>query len=185
MCRVESLRGKLLIASPGIVDPSFRRAVVLVAEHSEEGAMGLVLNRVSEVTVGESVPALEWIAAEEQPVHVGGPVAESSVIVLAEFDDPARAALLLEDDLGFIPAEAEDPGGLADATRRTRVFAGHAGWGPGQLDAEMAEESWIVGEPRRSDVFTDEPDELWAVVLRRMGREYALLSTMPLDPSLN
>jgi putative transcriptional regulator len=182
---VESLRGKLLIASPKIVDPNFRRTVVLLAEHGDEGAMGLVLNRVSEATVGDAVPALAWIAEEGSTVHVGGPVATSSVIVLAEFDDPAQAALLFDTDLGFIPAEADDHDALAAATRRTRVFAGHAGWGAGQLEAELEEESWIIGEARREDVFADDLDDLWAKVLRRMGREYALIATMPMDPSLN
>jgi putative transcriptional regulator len=182
---VESLRGKLLIASPKIADPNFRRTVVLMAEHSEEGAMGLVLNRVSDATVGEAVPALAWIADEDSPVHVGGPVASTSVVVLAEFEDPSRAALLLDDDLGFIPAEAEDQDALAAATRRTRVFAGHSGWGPGQLEAELEEESWIIGEARREDVFAGDLDDLWAAVLRRMGREYALIATMPMDPSMN
>jgi putative transcriptional regulator len=182
---VESLRGKLLIASPRIVDPNFRRTVVLMAEHGEEGAMGLVLNRASEATVGEVVPDLAWIADEDSAVHVGGPVASTSVIVLAEFDDPSSAALLLDGDLGFIPAEAEDPDALAAATRRTRVFADHAGWGAAQLESEIEEESWIIGEPRRDDVFTADPDELWGTVLRRMGREYALIATMPMDPSMN
>lgn len=185
MDAVESLRGKLLIASPRIVDLNFRRTVVLMAEHGEEGAMGLVLNRASEATVGEAVPDLGWIAEVEGLVHVGGPVASTSVIVLAEFADPSRAALLLDGELGFIPADADDREGLAAATRRTRVFAGHSGWGPGQLEAELDEESWIVGEARREDVFTDDIEDLWASVLRRMGREYALLATMPLDPSLN
>ena len=82
-------------------------------------------------------------------------------------------------------AEVEDTDSLADALRRRRVFAGHAGWGPGQLEAEMEEESWIVEPARREDVFTETPEELWSSVLRRKGREYALLSTMPMDPSLN
>jgi putative transcriptional regulator len=112
-------------------------------------------------------------------------VAATSVIVLAEFEDPARAALLVEGDLGFVPAEVGDPEALAASLRRRRIFAGHAGWGPGQLEAELEEDSWIVGGARRDDVFADEPLDLWAAVLRRMGREYALLATMPPDPSLN
>ena len=107
------------------------------------------------------------------------------MIVLAEFDDPASAALLIEDDLGFVPAEIEDRDAFAAGVRRARVFAGHAGWGPGQLEAELEEDSWIVEPARRDDVFTAEPEELWAQVLRRKGREYALLATMPMDPSLN
>jgi putative transcriptional regulator len=182
---MESLRGKLLIASPAIMDPNFRGTVVLLAEHTEEGAMGVVLNRVSEVTVGEAVSSLAYIADDDDALHVGGPVSDSAVTVLAEFDDPTRAALLIGGDLGFIPAESDDERAVADAVRRARVFAGHAGWGPGQLEAEIDEESWIVEEARREDVFTDQPTQLWATVLRRKGGEFALIATMPADPTLN
>jgi putative transcriptional regulator len=179
-----SLKGKLLVASPAILDPNFRRTVVLMTEHGDEGAMGLILNRAAETTVGEAVPDLAWLAGDDI-VHVGGPVSPQSVVVLAEFEEPTQSALLVEDDLGFVPADVEDTDALADGLGRRRVFAGHAGWGPGQLEAEMEEESWIVEPARPDDVFTEDPDELWATVLRRKGSEYALLSTMPMDPSLN
>ncbi len=92
---MESLRGKLLLSAPNLFDPNFRRTVVLIAEHTEDGALGLVLNRPAETTVGEAVPDLEWIAGSAQdPVYAGGPVGPDSVIVLAEFDDPDLAALL-------------------------------------------------------------------------------------------
>jgi putative transcriptional regulator len=183
---VESLRGQLLIASPRIVDPNFRRVVVYMAEHTEEGAMGLVLNRPAETTVADAVPALEWLAGDGGAgVWVGGPVQPSSVIVLAEFDEPDRAALIVEGALGFVPAEVDDRDAFAAAVRRVRIFAGHAGWGPGQLEAELEEDSWIVDPARPDDVFTREPDALWSRVLRRKGSEYVLLATMPMDPSLN
>ena len=107
------------------------------------------------------------------------------MIVLAEWDDPDQAAVLVDDDLGFVPGEAPDPEGLLNAVRRARVFAGHAGWGPGQLEDELAEEAWIIEPPERTEIFTEDPDGLWSQVLRRKGREFALLSTMPLDPTLN
>ena len=182
---MDSLRGKLLLASPTMADPNFSRTVVLIAEHTEDGAMGLVLNRPATATVGDAVPDLAWIAEDEAQVYVGGPVAETAVIVLAEFDRPDLAGALVEGDLGFVGSDADDPALLDGAVRRARVFAGHAGWGPGQLEDEIAEDAWIVEPPRREEVFTDEPDELWAAVLRRKGRRYALLSTMPPDPSLN
>jgi putative transcriptional regulator len=182
---MESLRGQLLIASPAILDPNFRRTVVLLAEHTEEGAMGIVLNRVSEVTVGEAVPGLAYLGADAQAVHVGGPVAETAVTVLAEFDDPAQAALLIDEDLGFLPAEPDDEQTAAGALRRTRVFAGHAGWGPGQLESELEEESWIIEPPQREDLFSADAEGLWAALLRRKGGEFALIATMPADPSLN
>src|ERR1700754_85238 len=181
----ESLRGKLILASPVLRDPNFSRTVVLIAEHTDDGAMGLVLNRPAGSTVGEAVPDLSWLAGETEPVFVGGPVAETAVIVLAEFERPELAGALVEGDLGFIGSGADDPERLGGATRRARVFAGHAGWGPGQLEDELAEEAWIIEPPERPEIFTEDPDGLWSQVLRRKGREFALLSTMPLDPTLN
>jgi putative transcriptional regulator len=183
---MESLRGQLLIASPKIVDGNFRRMVVLMAEHTDEGAMGLVLNHPAETTVGDAVPELTWLTGDgEESVWVGGPVAAASVIVLAEFEDPAQAAVLVDGDLGFVPAEIDDREALASNIRRARIFAGHSGWGPGQLEAELEEDSWIVEPARRTDVFTEDPEALWSAVLRRKGREYVLLATMPMDPSQN
>jgi putative transcriptional regulator len=182
---VTSLRGKLILAGPMLKDPNFDRTVVFITEHTEEGAMGLVLNRPSETTVGEAVPDLTWVAGEEDTVYVGGPVAPNGVIVLAEWLDPSQAVVLVDDDLGFVPGDAEDQDALATAIVRARVYAGHAGWGPGQLEEELAEEAWIVEAPRREELFSEDADALWPAVLRRMGREFALLSTMPPDPSLN
>ena len=182
----ESLRGKLLLSAPNLFDPNFRRTVLLIAEHTDEGAMGVVLNRPAEVTVAEAVPDLAWLSVPEQePVFAGGPVATDSVVVLAEFELPELAAALIVGDVGFVPAATDDPDELASGVRRSRVFAGHAGWGPGQLDAEMDENSWIVESALPEDVFADDPDDLWSAVLRRKGREFRLLANMPLDPSLN
>src|ERR687895_1217379 len=166
---MESLRGKLLLASPTMTDPNFSRSVILIAEHTEEGAMGLVLNRPAASTVAEAVPDLGWLAGEDEQVYVGGPVAETAVIVLAEFDRPEVAGALVEDDLGFIGTDADDPEQLEGAVRRARVFAGHAGWGPGQLEDELAEDAWIVDSPRREEGFSEDPEDLWAAVLRREG----------------
>jgi len=181
---MDSLKGKLLLASPTLLDPNFARTVVLVAEHTEEGAMGLVLNRPAEATVGEAAPELDELLEGDEPLYVGGPVQPSAVIVLARFTDPAAAGLLIRDDVGFLSAQAE----LADsraAAERLRVFAGHAGWGPGQLDEELEREDWIVEEARPEDCFADDPEALWSDVLTRKGGAFALVARMPVDPSLN
>ena len=104
--------------------------------------------------------------------------------MLAELTDPSVAALRVDDDLGFIALGA-DNGDVASATRRARAFAGHAGWGPGQLEAELEEEAWIVEPARHEDAFCDDPEELWSSVLRRKGGSYALVARMPLDPGMN
>jgi putative transcriptional regulator len=180
---VDSLKGHLLVATPRLVDPNFWRTVVLVGEHSEEGALGVVLNRASETPVQEAVPELAELAEDVGPVHVGGPVQTSAIVVVADFAEPERAAALVLDSVGFLPSET-DPLELGEL-RRARVFVGYAGWGPGQLDDELAEGSWIVEPALPDDVFTDEPDGLWSAVLRRKGGPYRLLATMPPDPSLN
>jgi putative transcriptional regulator len=181
---VTSLRGELLVASPDLLDPNFRRTVVLVTEHSEDGAMGLVLNRRSDAAVEEAAPELAELVDPEAVVHVGGPVQPGSVVVLAEFDDPDAAAHLVLDAVGFVPADA-DIALLAASTRRVRVFAGYAGWGPGQLEAELDGEGWIRAPAQPDDVFAPDPDQLWSAVLRRKGGRFALVARMPLDPSLN
>jgi putative transcriptional regulator len=180
---MQSLKGQLLIAGPALVDPNFRRTVVLVGEHSEEGALGLVLNRASEATVDQAVPELTPVVDSFATVHFGGPVQPSAIVVLADFVEPDRAGALVLDSVGFLPAEI-DPDTLGEL-RRARVFAGYAGWGPGQLDDELEEGSWIVEPARPEDVFTDEPDELWGEVLKRKGGPYGVLALMPYDPSLN
>ncbi|MTD46472.1 hypothetical protein GKE82_19810 [Conexibacter sp. W3-3-2] len=179
-----SLKGKLLLASPALVDPNFVRTVVLVAEHGDEGALGLVLNRPTDTLVGEAVDELAPIVDEDDAVFGGGPVGEEAVMVVAEFDEPELAADLILGDLGFLPADS-DLERIATATRRARVFAGHAGWGPGQLDGELEEGSWIVVDADRDDVFSDDPESLWSLVLERKGGPYAVLARMPDDPSVN
>jgi putative transcriptional regulator len=163
---VDSLRGHLLVASPALLDPNFRRAVVLVTEHTEDGAAGLVLNHPSPVEVAGAVPQLEPVVDDGDPVWVGGPVQPEAVLAL-----------------GF-PSLA-DPEEILPVTTRRRVFAGCAGWAAGQLEAELADEDWILEPALADDAFTDDPHELWRDVLRRKGGIYELVARMPEDPRVN
>jgi putative transcriptional regulator len=181
---VESLRGHLLVAAPGLLDPNFARSVVLVGEHGGNGAIGVVLNRPSEVTVEEAVPTLSELVGGESVVHVGGPVQQQAVVVLGEFDQPERAGVLVFGSIGFLPGEP-DPDVELGEIGRARVFAGYAGWGPGQLEGELEEQAWFVEPAAAEDVFTDAPDDLWSAVLRRKGGAFKLIATMPVDPSVN
>jgi len=172
----DSLRGKLLIAAPSLFD-FFRRTVILMVEHTDEGAFGIVLNRASESTVGEAVPALAELTGADEPVRIGGPVATDSVVVLGEFEDPDASPKIVVEELGVV-----DPDDGAEL-RRARIYAGHAGWGPGQLESELEGEAWLVEPASASDPFRD--DDIWSAMLQRRGGEYALLATMPDDPSMN
>lgn len=181
---MDSVRGQLLIAGPPLVDPNFWRTVVLVVEHSEDGALGLVLNRPSETTVGEAVEELGELVGEDELLFIGGPVQPSSVIVLAEFEDAGEAAVTAFDDVGVL-GRGSGPEQLSVGVRQARAFVGHAGWGPGQLDSELERDDWILEPATLDDAFSSEPLELWSSVLTRKGGSYALVARMPADPSAN
>ena len=183
-CGMETLRGQLLVAAPSLEDPNFARTVVIVGEHNEDGALGVVLNRPSDTEVAEAVPDLADLVEDGEIVHVGGPVQTSAVLVLAEFAEPEQAQQLVVGDVGFLAVDEEEDR-VATALERARVFAGYAGWGPGQLEAELAREDWIVEPAVGEDIFCDDPDTLWSRVLERKGGQYRLLARMPLDPSVN
>jgi putative transcriptional regulator len=180
---MDSARGQLLIAGPGLLDPNFWRTVVLIVEHSDEGALGLVLNRPSETTVGEAVSELQQLLDVDDPLYVGGPVQPSALIVLAEFDQPGDAALIAFEDVGVLAGGAQEDPDMS--VRRGRAFVGHAGWGPGQLDDELERGDWILEPAQREDAFTSVPLDLWQSVLTRKGGSYALVARMPPDPSVN
>jgi putative transcriptional regulator len=181
---VESLAGHVLIASPSILDPNFERTVVLVTAHTGEGAIGLILNRCSEATVGEAVPQLAEVMETDDEVYVGGPVNPDGVAVLAEFDDPDDAGVVVMNDVGFVALD-QALDGEAPQLQRARVFAGVAGWGPEQLEEELERDDWIIEPAELEDIFTEDPEGLWSAVLRRKGGRYELVARMPLDPSLN
>jgi len=179
---VESLRGQLLVSSPSLVDPNFRRTVVLIAHHDDDGAMGLVLSRPSSVPAARAVPLLEGLPGADGPVFVGGPVQPQAFMALAEFEDLADSVAPIFGHVGFMSADAE-PERLS--IRRVRLFAGYAGWAAGQLEAELEEPSWLVVPAEVGDPFQDDPDALWRAAVNRAGNSVSLMKSMPYDPKLN
>ncbi|MEA2423966.1 MAG: putative transcriptional regulator [Thermoleophilaceae bacterium] len=177
----DPLRGSLLVAAPQLLDPNFRRTVVLIADHDEDGAMGVILNRPSGMTVADAAPELEPLIGPDAPIFAGGPVQTTAGVVLAEVTEVGDPVF---DDVVLVP-DLNQLADVVDSAGRIRVFAGYAGWGPGQLDGELEREDWIVEPARPGDVFHDDPDGLWAEVLQRKGGQYALVARMPDDPSLN
>jgi putative transcriptional regulator len=173
----ETLRGHLLIAAPSLFD-YFRRTVVLVIEHTSEGAMGVVLNKESETRVADAVPQLAEFADDDDLVRIGGPVAPESVVALGEFADLSEAGTRVVGRLGTL-----DPESANESLGRLRVYAGYAGWGAGQLDGELEQEAWLVAPAEDDDPFSVE--DIWPRALERRGGAYRLLATMPPDPSQN
>ena len=178
-------KGRLLVASPSLLDPNFRRTVVLLLEHSHEGALGLVLNRPTPLVAREALPgALADAMPEAERVHQGGPVQPEAVIVLADFSDPDLAASVAFGSVGIVNPDA-DASRLDDGVRAIRAYGGYTGWGEGQLEHEVAEEAWIDAAPDADDVFGDDADGLWSRVLERKGGTWRLIARMPENPSVN
>ena len=178
-------RGRLLVATPLIGDPSFERTVVLLLDHGDEGAFGMVLNRPSEVPVDEVAP--EWAGHVSAPgvLFIGGPVRSEQVLGLARAHDRhAEHFESIVGDLGTVDLHQEPDDGPSN-WEGLRLFAGSAGWAPGQLEDELAEGAWWAVDAVPDDVLTSRPDDLWARVLRRQPGEVAWFANCPRDPSAN
>lgn len=180
---MESLRGHLLISSGGLHDPNFRHTVVLVGEHNADGALGVVLNRALNITVEQAIPPLNDLVPTDEPLYQGGPVQTDGAVLLVELAQPDLVDILAFGSVGFLVGEVAAE--IRSSILRARVFLGYSGWGPGQLEAELAADTWIIEPARVEDVFSDAPDLLWSRVLSRKGPEYRMMSRMPYDPSMN
>jgi putative transcriptional regulator len=187
-----STRGRLLVATPPLGDPNFDRTVVYMLEHTDSGAVGVVLNRADEPASAladefdlSELDAWEALLAPPARIFVGGPVGDDSLIALAEgsgrHDDawgPVTGTVGTV-DLSVAPDE------VADRLTRVRIFRGYAGWSPGQLEAELQVGAWMVFDAIDDDLFTDRPAELWRLVVRRQGGRLAWIADAPDDISQN
>ncbi len=179
--------GRLLVATPMLNDPNFVRTVILLVAHDHDGALGVVLNRASEIPMWGVLPEWTPLASEPQSVFTGGPVSPEAAICLA------RVRLSAQPD-GWSPIDGSQvgtvdlsgsPDELGPHVQRLRVFAGYAGWSAGQLENEISEGAWFVVEALPDDPFVERPAALWPMVLRRQGGLMAAVATYPPDPSLN
>ena len=185
-----SLTGWLLVASPALSDPNFRRTVVLICAEEPQGTLGVVINRPLPAPVAEHLPQLDTHAAPPAVVFGGGPVEPRGALALGRRAAATPATRLAQppgwtgvtDEVGLVDLDRLD--GFDDLSAM-RVFSGHAGWTSGQLEAEIAEAAWIVVESRPEDAFSNDPDHIWRTVLRRQGGALATLSTAPDEPRMN
>ncbi|NUU16318.1 YqgE/AlgH family protein [Cellulomonas humilata] len=182
-----ALRGRLLVATPGLREPTFHRTVILLLDHGEGGAVGVVLNRPSTVDVSVVLP--EWHAHVSDPplLFHGGPVGLDTamgVVTIPHGADLSPEVDRMAGRFGLVDLDAA-PESVAPHVGGVRVFAGYAGWGEGQLEDELAERSWFVVDAIADDVLTADPTRLWRRVLRRQGGDLAIVSTFAEDASLN
>jgi putative transcriptional regulator len=182
--------GQLLVATPRLADPNFARSVILVLDHDEDGALGVVINRPSELPLEAVLPG--WSATVTAPAHLfhGGPVAVDSAVAVG-FAAAAAAAgpgsggfKLMVGGFGLVDLDA-DPGLVAVDIVGMRVFSGYAGLGAGQLEDEIEEGSWYVVQALPEDLLNPDPQTLWRRVLRRQIGDLAYVANFPDDPTMN
>ncbi len=176
--------GTLLIAHPVIRDPNFRRSVVLLCEHNEDGTYGLVLNRPTPFHLSEIVdePVIE------SPIFLGGPVQPNSLHILHRVGSRIEGSKSVRGRTfwgGRLEALARMISDNEAKQSDVRFFVGYSGWGEGQLTEEIEKGGWILANSDDTVIFDTDPHELWRVLMRKMGGEYALVSTYPDDPTLN
>lgn len=168
-------KGKLLVARRGMADPNFAETVILLLDYDEEGAMGLVVNLPTKLGVAAALPNLESMARTQQIVYIGGPVALSQMLLLVRATRMPEDSLHIFDDVYLSSSTAllDRLGRDGDEAPPFRVFAGHAGWSPGQLDAEVARGDWLVLPAEPDWVFNEAPGELWMELIERSAVQWA------------
>jgi putative transcriptional regulator len=181
--------GKLLIAEPLLADPNFDRSVVLMIEHTDEGALGVVLNRPTDLAVSTVLSDWSDLAADPAVLYMGGPVQQNGVLALGRRrggipEDGAVGLTPVVGDVGTVDLTLE-PDDLAGTVDGVRFFVGYSGWGGGQLEGELEEGAWLVVPAEAGDVFAADPDAMWRAVLRRQGGRTSMLAHFPAHPSLN
>lgn len=161
---------------PDLADPNFTRTVVLVLEHDADGAAGVILNRPSDISPVLDLPAWSGLLTTPEVVFIGGPVDPDAAVGVAAISEGLDTQGIQLVDLSAEPGDLQVP---------VRVYAGYAGWGPQQLEAELVQGGWIVAGAEPEDVFTEKPEELWRRVVGRQPGRIALYANFPTDPRSN
>jgi len=179
-------KGDLLLSEPFLADPNFERSVILLCEHNEEGSFGFVLNKQAEFELSD---ALEELQDFHETLHLGGPVQNNTLHYLHRIHPPLADSESVNNEV-FWGGDFEELLSLINTRQLTtsdvKFFVGYSGWGPGQLESELSEKTWIVYQHASAELIFDIPiDKLWQEVLRSMGGKYRMFSNYPIDPRLN
>lgn len=178
-------KGKILISEPFLMDPNFKRSIVLLCEHGDEGSVGFILNKPTQVRLNQ---LLEDFPDFDAPVYFGGPVQINSLQFVHRAGDIIEGTTEIAEGLYWggsfeILKLLIETGKVAPSD--FRFFIGYSGWSEGQLEDEMKINSWIVASTSADNIFSDEPDKLWGDILKKMGKKFAILASFPEDPSVN
>ena len=180
-------KGMFLVAAPSLRDPNFRQSVVLLCEHGPEGALGVVVNRPTAMSISEALPQVPILEGSSHVLYAGGPVQTNQVMLLYRGDQlPENShhvfdGVCLGGDMNMVERILT----AAGTTESFRAYLGYSGWGPGQLENEMKTGSWITLPADPALLFEKDPARVWGEILLSLGEEYRLYAEMPFDPSYN
>jgi putative transcriptional regulator len=182
--RIKPKQGTILISEPSLRDFFFRQAVVLLAEHNEEGTFGLIINKPIEIKLRE---ILKGFPPYKLPVYLGGPVKTDNLFYLHTHPDIADSLLVMDGlywggDLDIIREKMKSKEMLPG---EIRFFLGYSGWTPNQLDREIKEKSWVLSQSTVKEIINEHPEKLWSDYLKSMGQDYAIWANFPADPAMN
>lgn len=178
-------KGKILLSEPFMLDPNFKRTVVFICAHDEEGTIGFVLNRKAKVTIPDLFPEFEYLKVN---LYHGGPVEPNTVHYLHKLGDIIPDSELVGD--GIYWSGSFEVLKILMAEKKVspddiRFFIGYSGWGAGQIEDELKENAWFVTSAQSTDIFGDKPDKLWNDILKDMGGDYKQISNYPENPKWN
>jgi putative transcriptional regulator len=180
-------KGMFLIATPAMRDPNFRQTVVLLCEHGPEGALGVVVNRPTEMNITEVLPQVPILEGQSHRLYSGGPVQKNSLLILyrlhqeVEGTHPVLDGVYLGGNMETLERILEGE----DMDESFRAFMGYSGWAPGQLEHEMQMGSWLTMPAKPELVFNPDAHALWTEIIQQFGEKYSIYADMPPDPSLN
>jgi len=178
-------KGKILLSEPFMLDPNFKRTVILLCEHNEEGSFGFVLNRKTKLFLKDAIPELK---SADLPLYYGGPVEPGTLHYLHTLGDQVPDSQEIADGV-FWGGDFEVMLMLVQGNQlkedQVKFFVGYSGWGPEQIKEELQEDSWFVTQGRADDIFNDDETKLWSGILKELGGDYKSVANYPEDPNLN
>lgn len=180
-------KGIFLIASPNLRDPNFRQSVILLCVHGSEGALGIVVNRPTKISIAEVLPQVPILEGQHHMLYAGGPVQRNHLLILYRTPDGPENTHHVFDGvyLGGNMTALEDILKNPQCSDHFRAFMGYSGWAPGQLESEMATGSWLTLPADPAIMFERDQTQLWNEILHSLGENYSMYSHMPIDPSMN
>ena len=169
-------KGKFLVASRDLNDPNFSESVILLLDYNENGALGVIINRPTEISLADLLPGVKALHKRKEVVHIGGPVARHMVMILTQTPKPPQDAQKVFADIYLISQQSELERVLQAGGKRTQVraYVGYAGWAAGQLDMEVARGGWLIVPAEAALIFDKAPAHVWPELIRRGEAQWTL-----------